>query len=107
MYQVTKQVSYPESLCDTPHRLPFKSAQNLEPTSKRGFLLMTTALVKMKANMADAPYLFEKGKATTWKFTLSYAQMADFLPIVHQYLAASRMAAADRETALQVIRQIL
>ena len=63
---------------------------------------MTTALVKMKANMADAPYLFEKGKATTWKFTLSYAQMADFLPVVHQYLAASRMDPADRDTALQV-----
>lgn len=65
---------------------------------------MTTALVKMKANMADAPYLFEKGKATIWKFALSYGQMADFLPVVHQYLAASRMPPADRDAALQVLR---
>lgn len=84
------------------HRLPLKSTQNLEPTSERGFRLVTSALVKMKANMADAPYLFEKGKPTTWIFTLSYAQMADFLPIVHQYLASSRMPPAERDTALQV-----
>lgn len=82
-------------------RLPFKAAQTLEPTNKNSFSLITTALIKMKADMADAPYIFEKGKPTTWYFSLSFAQMAEFLPIVHQYLAASRMPPADREEALQ------
>ena len=106
--------SHPEQLCSynskrTPEyspelafRLPFKTTQNLEPEGRRSFTLLTTLVVKMKANMADAPYVFERGRATTWSFSLVYAQMSQFLPVVHQYLAASRLPVADREDALQV-----
>lgn len=56
----------------------------------------------MKQNMVDAPYTFEKARATTWNFTLAYAQVGEFLPVVHQYLAASRLPYAEQEDALQV-----
>jgi len=56
-------------------RLPFKAAQNLEPLGSRAFCLVSSQLVKMKANMADAPYGFERGRPTSWEFTLLYAQV--------------------------------
>lgn len=65
--------------------------------------MTTTLVIKMKANMADVPYVFEKRpKPTAWRFTLTYAQMPDFLPLVHQYFAASRMPSAERDESLQV-----
>ena len=84
-------------------RLPFKSTQDLEPQGRQTFSMTTALVIKMKANMADVPYVFEKGsKLTAWKFTLTYALMTDFLPLVHQYFAASRMPSAERDETLQV-----
>jgi hypothetical protein len=55
----------------------------------------------MKANMADAPYAFEKGALTAWRFALAYAPLSGFMPLAHQYLAASRLPHAERDEALQ------
>ena len=76
--------------------------QSLEAGGKRNFRLVTTQTIKMKANMVDAPYIVEKGRTSQWKFSLACGHMADFLPMVHQYLAASRLGHYDREDALQV-----
>ena len=92
----------PELSPELAFRLPFKTTQNLEPEGRRSFTLLTSLVVKMKANMAEAPYVFERGRATIWRFSLVYAQMSQFLPVVHQYLAASRLPVAEREDALQV-----
>lgn len=88
-----------QSLC---HRIPFKATQDLEPVSEHAFTVSSALVVKMKANMADAPYAFEKGRLTRWQFCLTYARIADFLPLVHHYLAASRLPAAERDEVLQV-----
>lgn len=65
--------------------------------------MVTTHIIKMKANMKDAPYVVEKGRTTQWDFSLASWHMSDILPIVHQYLAASRLSQYDREDALEVV----
>ncbi|KAK9828528.1 hypothetical protein WJX72_000603 [[Myrmecia] bisecta] len=82
-------------------RLPFLHTQHLEPTGKHSFTVATQLVVKMKANMADAPYAFEKHKLTSWVFKLSYASTDQFMPLAHQQLAASRLPYAERDEALQ------
>ena len=79
-------------------------AQHMEPEGKQSFAMTTSLVVKMRANMADAPYTFEKGAVTSWRFSLAYAQLSAFMPLAHQYLAASRLPYAEREEALQVSR---
>lgn len=39
--------------------------QQLEPLAKGTIAVATTAVTKMKANCADAPYIFEKGPGVT------------------------------------------
>ncbi|CAK0760340.1 hypothetical protein CVIRNUC_002763 [Coccomyxa viridis] len=88
-------------------RLPMAQAQHMEPEGKQSFAMTTSLVVKMRANMADAPYTFEKGAVTNWRFSLAYAQLSAFMPLAHQYLAASRLPYAEREEALQVLAQQL
>ena len=76
--------------------------QHMEPKGKQTFAMATSLVVKMLANMTDAPYAFEKGAITNWRFSLVYAQLSAFMPLAHQYLAASRLPYAEREEALQV-----
>jgi len=76
--------------------------QHMEPEGKQSFAMATSLVVKMRANMADAPYTFEKGAVTNWRFSLAYAQLSAFMPLAHQYLAASRLPYSEREEALQV-----
>ena len=75
----------------------------MEPEARQAFTLACSQVVKMKANMADAPYVFEKGGLTTWRFSLTYAQLSAFMPLAHPYLAASRLPYAERDEALQVL----
>ena len=74
----------------------------MEPEGKQSFAMATSLVVKMRANMADAPYTFQKGALTNWRFSLAYAQLSAFMPLAHQYLAASRLPYAEREEALHV-----
>ena len=74
----------------------------LEAEGKRAFVLATALVMKMKANMADAPYVVEKQAASTWHFELAYASIDSFLPIAHQCLAACKLPYAERELALAV-----
>ncbi len=83
-------------------RLPLAHVQHMEPEGKQSFAMATSLVVKMRANMADAPYIFQKGAITDWRFSLVYAQLSGFMPLAHQYLAASRLPYAEREEALQV-----
>jgi factor associated with neutral sphingomyelinase activation len=83
------------------YRLPFQQTQRLEPEGKKKFAMASLLVVKMKANAADTPYVFEK-RGATWRFTLVYAQLSSFLPNAHQYLAASRLPYAERGSTLQV-----
>ena len=76
--------------------------QHMEPEGKQSFAMATSLVVKMRTNMADAPYTFEKGAVTNWRFSLAYAQLSAFMPLAHQYLAASRLPYSEREEALQV-----
>ncbi len=75
----------------------------MEPEGKQSFGMATQLVVKMRANMADAPYVFEKGAITSWHFHLAYAQLSAFMPVAHHYLAASRLPYAERDEALQVL----
>ena len=83
-------------------RLPFLQVQQLEPQSRSAFTLVSSMVVKMKANMTDAPYVFERSKHTQWHFTLAYAQLSALMPVAHQYLAACRLPYEERNEALQV-----
>lgn len=83
-------------------RLPMAQVQHMEPEGKQSFAMATSLMVKVRANMADAPYIFEKGAVTNWRFSLAYAQLSAFMPLAHQYLAASRLPYSEREEALQV-----
>ena len=76
--------------------------QHMEPEGRQSFTMATSLVVKMRANMTDAPYVFEKGTVRNWRFSLVYAQLSAFMPLAHQYLAASRLPYAEREEALQV-----
>lgn len=76
--------------------------QQLEPNGNKKFSLESSQVIKMKANMADAPYIFEKTAVTTWAFTLAYAPMDQFLPLALEQLAISRLAYRHRDEALQV-----
>ena len=78
-------------------------AQHMEPEGKQSFAMSTSLVVKMRANMADAPYAFEKGAVTSWRFSLAYAQLSAFMPLAHQYLAASRLPYAEREEAFRQV----
>ena len=104
-------VAYLLALCDetlsaapnpAAHRLPFAHAQQLEAESSSAFNFVSALFVKMKANMADAPYTFEKAAPSTWQFSLSYASLDTFLPQAHQCLAASRLPYGERDLALRV-----
>ncbi len=44
------------------HRLPFKDTESLEASSGTGFTMRVTSVTKMKANMEEVPYVFEKGQ---------------------------------------------
>ena len=82
-------------------RLPFAHAQQLEAESSSALLLVSTLVVKCKANMLDAPYLVEKGSASAWRFALTYASVDAFLPLAHKCLAASRLPYGERDEALK------
>ncbi len=43
--------------------------QRLEPEGRRAFALASSLVVKMRANMADAPYIFEKGQVGFLQYT--------------------------------------
>ncbi len=82
-------------------RLPFAHVQRLEPAGKRGLVATAAQVAKMKANMADAAYVIERTRATTWHFALAYVNTAAVAPLVNRYLAASRLPYAERASTLQ------
>jgi len=82
-------------------RLPFAAVQRLEPEGKRGFAAASSQVIKVKANMADAAYLVDRGRTATWHFALAYVTAAAVTPLLHRYLAASRLPYAERASSLQ------
>lgn len=49
----------------TVRRMAFAAVQQLEPLARGVISVAAAALTKMKANCADAPYVFEKGSGGT------------------------------------------
>ena len=82
-------------------RLPFAAVQRLEPEGKRGFAVASAQVIKVKANMADAAYVVDRGRTATWHFALAYVTAAAVTPLLHRYLAASRLPYAERASSLQ------
>lgn len=74
----------------------------MEPEGAHSFAMASQLVVKMRANTVDAPYIFEKSSISNWRFSLSYAQLSAFMPVAHQYLAASRLPYSERDDALRV-----
>ena len=88
-------------------RLPFLSMAGLEGKSHSSLLISTHHLVKMKANAADTPYIFERNAPSDWAFILPYTPLHDFMPLAQQMLIASRMQPHDREvTLLNILRTL-
>ena len=82
-------------------RLPFAAVQRLEPEGKRGFAVASSQVTKVKANMADAAYVVDRGRTATWHFALAYVTAAAVTPLLHRYLAASQLPYAERASSLQ------
>ncbi|KAK9801335.1 hypothetical protein WJX73_005585 [Symbiochloris irregularis] len=85
-------------------RLPFAHTTRLEGEAKGSFVMVCSLMTKMKANMADAPYVTHK-EVSTWHFQLAYAGLVSFLPLAHQCLVACKLPYAEREAALAAIAQ--
>lgn len=45
-------------------RLPFITTEHISASGPSGFTLKATSLIKMKANMEEVPYVFEKGQVS-------------------------------------------
>jgi hypothetical protein len=81
-----------------PHhaRFPFTALSQLEGEGGAALVLTTTSLTQLKARGEDHPYTVLKATPTTWRFSLTYAKLDACLPLVQQYLAASRLPPPDR-----------
>jgi factor associated with neutral sphingomyelinase activation len=77
-------------------RLEFAAVTQLEAESMQCCVVGVSKVTKMKANMADEPYVVEKGKPSTWLFTLTYAKLDSFMPLAQEQLVMSRLPAAER-----------
>uniref|UniRef100_A0A061R8P8 Beach domain-containing protein n=1 Tax=Tetraselmis sp. GSL018 TaxID=582737 RepID=A0A061R8P8_9CHLO len=86
-------------------RLPFRSAQRLEGTGDRTFVIDCAVVVKMKQDCADAPYVFQKGEDVVWRFALAYDTMESFMPLAQEQLAVSRLPLEEAEKILKVLEQ--
>ena len=84
-------------------RLPFQYLEQLEGVGKQEVGAVAERWYKMKANAADEPYVFEKNRTSTWKFKLTYAALADFMPLAQRILLASRLPSTDQESFLDEI----
>ncbi|KAL4553379.1 hypothetical protein Ndes2526B_g03242 [Nannochloris sp. 'desiccata'] len=81
-------------------RLPFQFLEQLEGLGKQQLAAVALRWYKMKANAADEPYIFEKGRSSSWNFKLIYAALADFMPLAQRMLVASRLPLTDQEALL-------
>lgn len=77
-------------------RLEFAAVTQLEAESMQSCLVGVNKVTKMKANMAEEPYVVEKGRTSTWLFTLTYAKLDSFMPLAQEQLVMSRLPAAER-----------
>ncbi|GFH12601.1 uncharacterized protein HaLaN_08314, partial [Haematococcus lacustris] len=80
---------------------PFAKVVSLAGSGSASFLLTTTCLVKMKANLEETPYLVDKGKESRWQFSLAYAQLSSLLAPAQQLLDISRRPKQQRTPALE------
>ena len=84
-------------------RLPLREVREMEAGvgGERGFAVATGECTQMKANGQDAPYVTSRGTPARWHFRLSYTPLAEFLPMLHQALAASRLDAGERQALVR------
>lgn len=79
-----------------PARLEFAAVTQLEAEDMQCCVVAVSKVTKMKANMADEPYVVDKGRTSTWLFTLTYAKLDSFMPLAQEQLVMSRLPAAER-----------
>eukprot|EP00879_Flechtneria_rotunda_P012868 GHRR01013438.1.p1 GENE.GHRR01013438.1~~GHRR01013438.1.p1 ORF type:complete len:516 (+),score=142.44 GHRR01013438.1:507-2054(+) len=77
-------------------RLEFASVLHLEADSMQSCTVGVNKVTKMKANMADAPYVVERNKSSSWGFTLTYARLDSFMPLAQEQLVISRLPTLER-----------
>jgi factor associated with neutral sphingomyelinase activation len=77
-------------------RLDFAAVVQLEAESMQACVVGVNKVTKMKANMADEPYVVEKGATSTWVFSLTYAKLDAFMPLAQEQLVISRLPTAER-----------
>lgn len=82
-------------------RLPFDSIQQLELCEAKSFMLATNQVVKMKVDLQDTPYVFERGPLSTWFFTLPYAPTNTFMMAAQAQLLTANMKPNDRLEAVE------
>lgn len=83
-------------------RLPFEHLEQLEGTGKRTVCAVARRWSKMKAGAVDEPYVFEKGRSSSWRFDLVYAVLPDFMPLAQQMMVASRLPPTEQDSMLEV-----
>lgn len=59
-------------------------------------------VVKMRANLAEVPYVFERSTGTAWSFTLLYSPLTALLPMAQELAAAARKPQRERNAILEV-----
>lgn len=64
--------------------------------------LIAGDVVKMRANMADVPYVFERASGSVWHFSLAYSTLASLLPLAQELLALAKQPARQRAPVLEV-----
>lgn len=84
-------------------RLPFQYLEQLEGIGKQELAAVALRWYKMKANAADEPYIFEKGRSSSWNFRLTYAALSDCMPLAQRMLVASRLSKTDQEALLDEV----
>ena len=84
-------------------RLPFQYLEQLEGIGRSDLAVVALRWYKMKGNAADEPYVYEKGRSSGWTFSLTYAALADFMPLAQRMLVASRLPPSEQETMLQEV----
>ena len=83
-------------------RLPLREVREMEAGvgGDRGFVVSTGECTQMKANGQDVPYVTTRGAFARWQFRLSYTPLTEFLPMLHEALATSRMDSLWERQAL-------
>ncbi|GAX76319.1 hypothetical protein CEUSTIGMA_g3765.t1 [Chlamydomonas eustigma] len=84
-----------------PYRFVSTVGEKSNDENRSAMFVTATACTKMKANLEEVPYTYEKGPAVTWIFTLSYATLEHLLVLVKDLLRVNKLPKLDMLKALE------